>query len=182
MISKKKWLKEGLNLLAQEGSQGLTIDNLCRRLKITKGSFYHHFKNYSEFKKEILNFYESDGTADIITLLEKFKKSETKLYQLFNIVVESSSNKNPMLEPIIRNWSYLDEEVREIQERIDCERINYLEKLCFDIKKNKKNAQILSKQLYSIMIGCQHIQPQIKGARLKAIYDNFFIISGLSEK
>ena len=50
------WVREGLTVLAEMGPDGLTIDELCRRLNLTKGSFYHHYANRSMYIKALLEF------------------------------------------------------------------------------------------------------------------------------
>jgi AcrR family transcriptional regulator len=37
------WVQAGFAILAEEGIKALKIDRLCRRLDVTKGSFYWHF-------------------------------------------------------------------------------------------------------------------------------------------
>ncbi len=44
-VEKKQWFIIGLQIIENEGISKITIDNLCALLKITKGAFYHHFKN-----------------------------------------------------------------------------------------------------------------------------------------
>ncbi len=44
--TKRKWLEEGLSLLAESGA--LTIEKLTSRLGVTKGSFYHYFQHFQD--------------------------------------------------------------------------------------------------------------------------------------
>ena len=44
-IEREDWFTTGLEILKKDGFLKITIDNLCDVLKVTKGSFYHHFKN-----------------------------------------------------------------------------------------------------------------------------------------
>ncbi|EXZ21969.1 bacterial regulatory s, tetR family protein, partial [Bacteroides fragilis str. S13 L11] len=44
-VDKNQWFIVGLDVLGKEGFARITIDNLCGLLQITKGAFYHHFKN-----------------------------------------------------------------------------------------------------------------------------------------
>ncbi|MEV0105289.1 helix-turn-helix domain-containing protein [Nocardia sp. NPDC050799] len=39
------WLQAGYTVLAEEGFRALELDEICRRLGVTKGSFYHHFSD-----------------------------------------------------------------------------------------------------------------------------------------
>jgi Bacterial regulatory proteins, tetR family len=41
-LSVDDWIQAGFAILAEEGIKALKIDRLCRRLGVTKGSFYWH--------------------------------------------------------------------------------------------------------------------------------------------
>ncbi|ABS64265.1 transcriptional regulator, TetR family [Parvibaculum lavamentivorans DS-1] len=43
------WVEFGVRSLARHGPGALTVDRLCERAKLTKGSFYHHFKSVDDF-------------------------------------------------------------------------------------------------------------------------------------
>lgn len=50
----------GLALLARGGAQAVTIARLCARLRVTKGSFYHHFTGRSDFVRKLLHYWERE--------------------------------------------------------------------------------------------------------------------------
>jgi AcrR family transcriptional regulator len=56
-LTKEEWLRGALNVLAREGGARLHIDNLCRKMKVTKGSFYWHFRNRDDFITHLLDYY-----------------------------------------------------------------------------------------------------------------------------
>jgi len=56
LLTRRRWLEEGLALLEEAGAEALTIESLTSRLEVTKGSFYHHFTDYRTFKKVCSRF------------------------------------------------------------------------------------------------------------------------------
>ncbi|MBB6732148.1 TetR/AcrR family transcriptional regulator [Cohnella zeiphila] len=62
---KRKWLEEGFSLWGERGAGFLTIDTLTSRLGVTKGSFYHHFQNWQNYKENLLSSYENERTLKI---------------------------------------------------------------------------------------------------------------------
>ncbi|MCX0274198.1 TetR/AcrR family transcriptional regulator [Nocardia zapadnayensis] len=48
------WLQAGYTVLAEEGFRALKLDEICRRLGVTKGSFYHHFSDITAFKDALV--------------------------------------------------------------------------------------------------------------------------------
>ena len=63
-FSKETWIKKGLKVLAESGAASLTIKGLSFRLNVTKGSFYHHFKNRIVFINEMLEYWENQLTYE----------------------------------------------------------------------------------------------------------------------
>ena len=54
--SKKSWLDAALQALASGGIDQVRIESLAKKLGVTKGSFYWHFKDREQFLDELLNF------------------------------------------------------------------------------------------------------------------------------
>src|SRR6266404_8566030 len=79
LLTRRRWLEEGLALLEEAGAEALTIESLTSRLRVTKGSFYHHFTNYQDFKQRVLEFWEEEGTLRIIQWAEQEASPPEKL-------------------------------------------------------------------------------------------------------
>ena len=90
-ITKKSWLKEGLDVLANLGAEKLTIDTLCIQLGVTKGSFYHHFKNRQNFIESLLAYWEEVNTLAVIKLSEGLGDTREKIKEITSIASMSSS-------------------------------------------------------------------------------------------
>ena len=56
--TRAQYFELGLNLLAEDGARAVTIDALCTRLAVTKGSFYHHFQGVRDFMAQLLLYWE----------------------------------------------------------------------------------------------------------------------------
>lgn len=160
--SKREWLKDALMILAEVGAQDLTIDLLTERLGVTKGSFYHHFGSISGFKEALLDFFEAEGTLQIIQLTEQEASSQEKLQRLFDITASFPTK----VEVAVRAWALQDALVREYQQRIDLRRMDYLRDLFFDLTGDEALASQRAQLLYVIYIGSQQVMPPIHGEDL----------------
>jgi AcrR family transcriptional regulator len=65
-LSKETWLKKSLDILADEGETKLTIDHLVKALGVTKGSFYWHFKNRSEYSESLARYWAEEYTSKLL--------------------------------------------------------------------------------------------------------------------
>ncbi len=164
------WVREGLTVLAELGPDGLTIDELCRRLHLTKGSFYHHYANRSVYIRALLEFWEREMTLRVI---EVSQQEGTPLQRLRRLTQLSTTFEHERVETIIRAWASQDETVRASQERVDRRRLQYLSELCGTILDNPDDGLLLAQIFYTMYVGAQHIFPPISGKGLQHLYGYF---------
>lgn len=166
--TKTQWLDEGLKVLAESGEAGLTIDNLAERLHLTKGSFYHHFKNRRSFSDELLAHWEKQQTLDIISASDRtgrsFSDRNAALIRL------SRMDQRSNLEVAIRAWALRDPLVRGYQQRVDRRRLEYLRRLFGLLTDEKDAAERMALIRYCMYVGTQQVIPRIKGKTLEALY------------
>lgn len=166
--TKEIWIKEGLKVLVEKGNSALTIDVLTRRLHVTKGSFYHHFKNRKAYSEALLSYWEEQMTRDIIKISKSGTSFEDKNTLLFDA---SSKVRNARLEVAIRSWALRDELARSFQERVDKQRMEYINELYQMIIQDKKKAKDLTMIRYAFFIGAQQIIPSIQGKELTRLFN-----------
>ena len=61
-LSREDWLEESLRILAQEGDRPITVEVLCERLGVSRGSFYWHFKDTEDFHVAVIEHWEELST------------------------------------------------------------------------------------------------------------------------
>ena len=103
-VQKNDWLERGLELLAREGLNTVTIEALCTLLGVTKGSFYHHFDHREAFLEALLSHWEEHYTRAFIAYSEQGKTPTAQLERLMKIVVRNHDDS----EVAIRVWAQRD--------------------------------------------------------------------------
>ena len=111
-LTRDSWLEVALELLQNDGINAVTVDALAFQLGITRGSFYHHFKDRNDLSKEMLDFWKQRWTVEIrddITSqgLDGFQ-SLTALQNLIH------HRKSADYDTAIRAWAIHNEQAREI--------------------------------------------------------------------
>ncbi|MEP6987146.1 MAG: TetR/AcrR family transcriptional regulator [Chloroflexota bacterium] len=170
-----------MQLLKQVGPQGLTIEALCQQLKVTKGSFYHHFEGYEDFKASLLSFYEQEGTLQIIEQVDDLQTPHVKLRKLIDMVIAISTTPLLNSEIAIRAWALQDGSVREVQMRVDQQRLEYLQSLCQEITGDATKANLMAQMLYAILVGSEQMQPALHSVALRALFDEYLRLYQLNE-
>jgi len=158
-------LDAGLNLLAEHSIQQLTIDALCKKLHVTKGSFYHHFKGREDYLERMLDHWVSDWTV------ESMRQADTAAspVERFDAIVESSNNLPHGPETSIRAWAQRDALALHFLEKVDSMRMDYLFDIFNEVSGDSKRARLLSRIGYSLFVGTRMIAPAIVGDERDAL-------------
>lgn len=116
-LSQEEWLEEALKVLAAEGNRLLTVETLCNRLGVSRGSFYWHFKSKDEFLLAIIEFWEEKATTAIRDKLLSLSLSpQEKLLALIETIV---SYKYSQFELPVRIWAMKEPKTKKVLQRID---------------------------------------------------------------
>lgn len=177
-MSKRDWYIIGVQLLGDVGPAGLTIEALCQRAGVTKGSFYHHFGGIEAYKLALLAFYEEEGTLDIIAQLAAVPTPQAKLQQLIDIVVETSTHPTNQAEVVLRAWAVQDAAVREVQQRIDGRRLAYVQGLLVEMGQDEATAETLALLMYAILVGGEQMHPAVVGTQLGELFAIYLQVVG----
>lgn len=163
-LSKEEWVRFAINRIVKKGFESLSIDSLCTELNVTKGSFYHHFKNRKDLELQVVQEWERKNTERIIDQVEESAGSGLKKLFLMTGSLDSGE------EIAFRVWGESNPIVADSVRKIDCIRISFLQKfLCCHGKKTQE-ASKLSQKIYLIFLGSQLMKPKPRNRLLNEIY------------
>ncbi|NDV26487.1 TetR/AcrR family transcriptional regulator [Desulfovibrio sp. JC010] len=170
-------LDAGLKLLETESVHQLTIDALCRNLKVTKGSFYHHFSSRADYLERMLEHWVEGWTLSSIEAADKGADA----IERFNLIVENSHKLPSGTETSIRAWALRDSFAHKYIERVDNMRIEYLRSIFEEVSGDPARAALLCKISYSMFLGVRmmgaNISEKEHGDILKLLKQELYGIS-----
>ncbi len=175
--SQKDWLLAGFRVLEEQGVTALTIDRLTALMGLTKGSFYHHFRGFSDYKTALLTLFENEHTLIVIQLTERAPTPLARLNRLFDIGCAAP----PSLEIAIRAWALQDDEVRIVQAGVDAQRIEYLKGLCLPLVEQEARALAMARGVYAILIGGYQLQPPYAPTVLRGLLADYVQLQHIEE-
>ncbi len=172
-MTKIQWIEKTLLFISKSGINDLKIDILCKSFKVTKGSFYHHFKSQKDFINELLEYWYETYTNKIIQEIKEYENDPIKQIEILNTIIYS---KNLDVEIEFRAWGLRNKTVLQYIQKIDKERITALEIIQNKLFPNndKNYNQDVSLYIYSQFIGSLFIQPRITEKKQKDL-DNLFL-------
>lgn len=156
-IERNSWFIEGFSILAKEGFSRITIENLCTRLKVTKGSFYHHFKNMDGYTAALMEYWLETNTYLFIRKTEELKNVKEKYILLSKLAADAKQR----VEVEIRAWGYFNPIVSDCVKKVDGIRLEYVEQLGIETGLDKKDARHYAMLEYATLVGIQHLFPEL---------------------
>ncbi len=89
-LNRSDWLKAALELLSSSGIGAVKIVPLAKKLGVTSGSFYWHFKHRPELYGALLEYWERQMTDKAIESAKKFAgPPEERIWNLMAEVMET---------------------------------------------------------------------------------------------
>lgn len=153
--SRLDWLTFALDVLIKKGPEQLKITPLCDLKGVTKGSFYHHFKNRAVFIESLmLHWYETTTLAFIEQANTQGSPAE-RLQELDKVIASS----NIEAEIHIRAWALKDPTIGVHLQKIDSQRQAYLAQCYFELGLDESKAKDVALMAYANFLGMQQIHP-----------------------
>jgi len=106
-LSPQDWVKAAMDVLVEEGIEGVRVDILARRLGVTKGSFYWHFNSRDALLDVLARSWgEVEGESFMNEVMASGESPRMKLAMLGAIYLRENY---PAYERAMRGWALTDE-------------------------------------------------------------------------
>lgn len=129
-LNRNDWLKAARMALLKGGVEAVRVEKLARALRVTKGSFYWHFKDRNQLLDLLLREWEGE-MAEIIPLLRRSSARDT-LMTLVSILEERarlSEEGDVPSDAAIFAWATVSPEVAQRVNRAEQKRFNLLTRI-----------------------------------------------------
>lgn len=159
-LAPEDWIKAGFAALTESGPAGIKVDRLAKTLKISRGSFYWHFKSAEALKQAMLVYWVQVGTEDVIVLANGERRTALEKLMVLGLQISGprdSEYGGILVETAIRDWGRYDAEVGQAVEAVTRTRLNYVGGLFKDLGFSNTESQARANLLYSAMIGLEFL-------------------------
>jgi AcrR family transcriptional regulator len=172
LMTSEDYFQVALEILAEHGPEALTTAALCERSKVTKGSFYYHFRGIDEFVQAFADHLElvlnevlsaalsaPDPLARISSAINLF----ARLPHAAMAAVRAWGKSNPMIEASER--------------RLDRACVNAGTSVLTAVLEDHERAALISRQLFAMMIGLQLLERQVDPSGDVRLLSSFIAMS-----
>ncbi len=144
------WIEAGYAALVEGGVRAVRVESLARSLRLTKGSFYHHFANRRALLDAMLEGWRDRGTDSVIVQVDALPQHE-RLRALLEVSL--SANPGDAIEGAVRAWATSDATARAVVDDVDARRVRYVTDLLVGMGIPSDEALRRSRVLYRLVIG-----------------------------
>lgn len=165
VVTREAYFATGLDVLSDLGYGGLKLAEVCNRLGVTTGSFYHYFSGWPAYTRELVENWMKERTVLVIELL----KSETDPRRRIDSLIQVGLELPHGAEAAIRAWSSLDPDVYDIQVKVDQQRFDIMYSSAMEILRDHNQAEMFARWAVYLLVGHEQATLPRDGAALEWI-------------
>lgn len=166
-LSAEDWIHATLETLLEEGPKGVRIANIARRLRVTTGSFYWHFRDRNHLRDRALRCWQK-MVNEAGASAEEARQGNEKLRALPMII---TMRKLPDLDAAIRAWGQTDPVVAKQVAKADVLRIRRVEAMLQAAGLDEATATRRAPLLLWAHIGSIGCDPAVRGPALAELVE-----------
>jgi AcrR family transcriptional regulator len=160
------WVNAAVRAMLRGSVADVKIERLARELKVTRGSFYWHFRNRAALLAAVLDHWEHLTISFNEVLARHDPEPRQRLLRLLLLPDEAASHIPPgEFESAIRAWARRSPQVRQVTERVDALRTQTIAQIVRDLGASAERTPALALIVGSItgMLWQRHqLNPDIR--------------------
>ena len=166
-LDRHEWIEAAIDVLAEQGVQGMRIEVLAKNFGVTKGSFYWHFKDRQDLIDGVLETWRDGRIRDIDKQTGASPGSEREqLLHLIDVYGATRNRKGISIELAVREWARRDAQAAAIVEEVDTWRLECTRQLFVRRGLSDAEAKSRSLLLYAYVFGqslmaCERYDPAV---------------------
>lgn len=149
VVSREAYFETGLDVLSDLGYGGLKLAEVCNRLGITTGSFYHYFPSWSEYTKELVAHWMQVRTVRVVDTV----RAEPDPRRRIDMLVQIGLGLPHGAEAAIRVWSAVDAHVHAVQTAVDQQRYDVLYDSALEVLHHTRQAHLFAAWAVYLLVG-----------------------------
>jgi AcrR family transcriptional regulator len=168
-LSAADYFGAALEVLAEHGSEALTIAALGDRLQVTKGSFYHHFGSLPGFVEQLLAYWETEHGDRVIA----GPRAEPDAWRRVESLTTVGLRLPHASEAALRAWGRSRPDVAEVVARVDRRRERQLADSIAAVGGDRARARLLARTGLTLLVGAQQREHPVDLRRMRAVLEEF---------
>jgi len=146
------WLLAARKALVKHGILAVKVDRLARSLRVTRGSFYWHFKSQKDLLDQLLNAWVSTNTAPFERVLDLPTNAQGKFRAIVDLWL-AETEYDPKFDTAVREWARISSHVERVVRQCDEARIAVFENIFQGLGYTGADALVRARITYFHQVG-----------------------------
>ncbi|MHC5063543.1 MAG: TetR/AcrR family transcriptional regulator [Planctomycetota bacterium] len=149
-LDRSNWLDAALDVLYQDGLDAVRIDGLAKALGVTKGSFYHHFRDRDDLLTGMVQRWRGRQEG-FLNMLREMAPEDAKEH--LAMVIDFTVRKDSSHDLAIRVWARSNAHARSALQAVDQARLDLLEEIFRRLGFRGDEMKLRARMLYYYQVG-----------------------------
>jgi AcrR family transcriptional regulator len=152
-LGREIWLDTAREALIEDGTAGVEINKLAKRLGVSRGGFYWFFNDRAQLLEELLGYWVQTSTVLFEKILQLPARNGIDKYLAMTHLWIDENEYDPKWDGAVRDWARTSPRVRKAVQAVDQKRIAVLEQIFNDMGYAGKEAHIRARVMYYHQVG-----------------------------
>jgi AcrR family transcriptional regulator len=152
LLTREDWIEAARLVLISSGVDDVKVDRLAKKLNVTRGSFYWHFKHRKELLDALLSGWETQNRAELDQIRIRTEQEDAGAIEVVRIWL-GEDPAYPTFDMAIRFWARKSAEVGRLVREIDEEWIMLLAAIFEGSGEDRMTAIARARVIYFHQIG-----------------------------
>jgi AcrR family transcriptional regulator len=145
LLGEADWVNAAVRQMLRGSVADVKVERLARELKVTRGSFYWHFRNRAALLAAVLAHWEQMTVSYNAVLARHDPDPHQRLLRLLLLPEDAESRIPPgEFESAIRAWARRSPQVRQVTARVDALRLQTITQIMCDLGASAQRAPALA--------------------------------------
>jgi AcrR family transcriptional regulator len=152
-LGRQAWLEAARQALIEEGTAGVEINKLARRLGTSRSVFYWLFSDRAHLLAELLGYWVRTSTDIFERAVGIPGRSGIEQYRALVDLWVQERDYDPKWDGAVRDWARTSKRVREAVQKVDAVRIALIEGMFRNMGYRGNDAHIRARVMYYHQVG-----------------------------
>jgi AcrR family transcriptional regulator len=152
-LGREIWLDTARRALIEEGTAGIEINKLAKRLGVSRGGFYWFFKDRAQLLEELLEYWVRTSTVLFERIVQLPGRNGMDKFLAMTDLWLDEKEYDPKWDGAVRDWARTSQSVRKAVQQVDQKRIGVLEQIFNDMGYEGTEAHIRARVMYYHQVG-----------------------------
>ena len=152
-LGRDAWIEAARIALIEEGTAGIEVNKLAKRLGVTRGGFYWFFTSREQLLDALLEHWAESSTVVFERIPNAPGRSGAEKFKMLVDLWFSEKEYDPRWDSAVRDWARTSSKVLDTVHQVDLKRIGFIERIFRDMGYRGKEAHVRARVTYYHQVG-----------------------------